>query len=606
MERRILRVDLSSSRITVETVAAEAGELFLGGRGLGAYLLYTEVPAEVDPLSPANKLIFSNGPLIGSLIPGANKINLSFKSPLTGTCSYSLCGGHWGPALRAAGFHGLIVEGKSDTPCYLLIRQGRAQLLDAGSLWGKSIPLTEEAIRTEVGQAAASHGGIDLQIAAIGPAGENLVRYACIASGLYREFGRGGGGAVMGSKNLKAIVVTGGGAMEVHDPARMMDVSARLTAKLKASPNFVRRHEEGTAELVDKINNLGFWPTRNFSQGFFQYGSRLDGRTMKRQIVTGNASCYACPVACGKNTRIESPRYGTMVMEGPEFETIGLLGANCGIGDWETLGRATQICDQNGFDTMSAGVCLSLAMECFERQILTTADTGGLELTFGNGEAAVAVLEMIASRRGIGAILAEGVRSAAERFGAPELAIHSKGMSPGAYDPRGAKGMALTYATSSKGAHHMFATTFGAEIAAGNRFEEEGKGELQRQQQFSMCVVDTLGVCSTMRIGLSIEDMAEALQAVSGVKHSPEELNRIAERIINLERMYNVRLGLSRKHDTLPPRFLNEVFTEGKSAGHTVDLEPLLDEYYAVMGWDARGIPTGETLQRLGLTEIVA
>jgi aldehyde:ferredoxin oxidoreductase len=295
-----------------------------------------------------------------------------------------------------------------------------------------------------------------------------------------------------------------------------------------------------------------------------------------------------------------------MKMEGPEFETIGLLGANCGISDWESLAKATEVCDSTGMDTMSAGSCLSLAMECFERGIITKEDTDGLDLHFGDGRSAVTLLEMIAERRGIGAVLAEGVQATAERFGAPELAMHSKGMSPGAYDPRGAKGMALTYATSSKGAHHMFATTFGYEIAAGNRLEEAGKGELQRNHQFSMCVVDSIGMCSTMRIGISMEEMCEAMRAVCGRDMSTEDMNLAAERIINLERMYNARMGFSRKDDSLPGRFLSEAMKNGESAGQTVDLDRLLDEYYQAMGWGQNGIPSQKTLGKLDLIDIVS
>jgi aldehyde:ferredoxin oxidoreductase len=603
----ILRVDLSSSQARVETVASNIVDKYIGGRGLGAYLLYREVPANVDPLSPQNKLIFLNGPLVGSLVPGSNKVNVTFKSPLTCTYSYSLCGGHWGPALRAAGFDGVIIEGKAEKPTYLLINNGSVELRSAGTLWGKNIPQTEEAIQQELAAHTDQHDHDgNLYIASIGPAGENLVKYACITSGLYREFGRGGGGAVMGSKNLKAIAVIGSGDVEVYDTEKMMELSAKLYQKLKASPKFEERHEYGTAELVDKINNLGFWSVKNFSQGFFDQGFKMEGPVMKESIVVGNASCYSCPVACGKNTVVESARYGTMKMEGPEFETIGLLGANCGISDWESLAKATEICDSTGMDTMSAGSCLSLAMECFERGIITKQDTGELDLHFGNGRAAVTLLEMIVERRGIGAVLAEGVQAAAERFGAPELAIHSKGMSPGAYDPRGAKGMALTYATSSKGAHHMFATTFGYEIASGNRLEEAGKGELQRNHQLSMCVVDSIGMCSTMRIGISIEDMCEAMRAVSGRVMSTDDMNLTAERIINLERMYNVRMGFSRKDDSLPKRFLSEAMEVGESAGQTVDLERLLDEYYQAMGWDRNGIPNRATIGKLGLMNVVS
>ena len=596
----ILRVNLSSSRISREEIPEHLVDAYIGGRGLGAYLLYREVPPGIDPLSAENKLIFLNGPLVGSLVPGSNKVNLTFKSPLTGTYSYSLCGGHWGPALRAAGFAGLIVEGESENPTYLLINNDSVELRSAESLWGKTIRQTEEAVRHDL----ARHDR-DLHIASIGPAGENLVKYACITSGLHREFGRGGGGTVMGAKKLKAIAVVGTGDLIVHDTERMMELSARLYRKLKASPNFVGRHDYGTPGLVETINNLGFWSTNNFSEGYFDQGDRIAGPAMKASIVVGNASCYSCPVACGKNTLVESEQYGTIELEGPEFETIGLLGANCGISDWESLAKATEICDSNGMDTMTAGACISLAMECFERGIITRKDTDGLDLRFGNGGAVVKLLEMVAERRGIGAILAEGVKAAAESFGAPTLAVHSKGLSFGVYDPRGAKGMALTYATSPKGAHHMFATTFGNEIAAGNRLEEAGKGELQRNQQFSMCVVDSIGMCSTMRIGISMEDMCEALRAVSGRDMSTEDMALVAERIINLERMYNVRMGFSRKDDSLPERFLSEPLEKGESAGQTVDLEKLLDEYYEAMGWDGDGIPIRQTLEKLELFELV-
>jgi aldehyde:ferredoxin oxidoreductase len=409
----------------------------------------------------------------------------------------------------------------------------------------------------------------------------------------------------MGAKKLKAIAVVGTGDLIVHDTERMMELSARLYRKLKASPNFVGRHDYGTPGLVETINNLGFLSTNNFSEGYFDQGDRIAGPAMKASIVVGNASCYSCPVACGKNTLVESEQYGTIELEGPEFETIGLLGANCGISDWESLAKATEICDSNGMDTMTAGACISLAMECFERGIITRKDTDGLDLRFGNGGAVVKLLEMVAERRGIGAILAEGVKAAAESFGAPTLAVHSKGLSFGVYDPRGAKGMALTYATSPKGAHHMFATTFGNEIAAGNRLEEAGKGELQRNQQFSMCVVDSIGMCSTMRIGISMEDMCEALRAVSGRDMSTEDMALVAERIINLERMYNVRMGFSRKDDSLPERFLSEPLEKGESAGQTVDLQKLLDEYYEAMGWDGDGIPIRQTLEKLELFELV-
>lgn len=296
-----------------------------------------------------------------------------------------------------------------------------------------------------------------------------------------------------------------------------------------------------------------------------------------------------------------------MLLEGPEFETISLLGANCGVSDWESLVEATLVCDENGFDTMNAGGCVSLAMECFEKGILTLEDTGGIELRFGNGAALVAVLRLMARREGIGDILAGGVKHASERFGAPELAMHSKGQVLAAYDPRGCKGMALTYATSPKGAHHMIATTMGPEIAGGTRLSYENKGALQKENQLSMCAVDSLGMCSTLRGGFGMGDQARGFSLVTGIEMDIDGLKLAAERVITLERMYNARLGFSRKDDTLPKRILSEPVPSGPSAGETVDLERMLDEYYGLMGWSLDdGLPTRERLEKLGLADLTA
>lgn len=595
----VVRVNLTTGAITREELRLDAVRRFIGGRGLGAWYLYNEVGPDVDPLGPDNKLIFMNGPFVGTPLPAGNKVNLAFKSPLSMSYSYSLCGGHWGPELRFTGRTGLIIEGKSDAPVYLWIDDDQVELRPAAGLWGRTVPETEKRLREELG------GDELIQIACIGPAGEKLNKMACITAGHYREFGRGGCGAVMGSKNLKAIALRGTGVVRLHDAAGVMELTESLTAGLKIHPKIIDRRNFGTPELLKTINDNGLLCTRNFSETHFEDGYRLEGPRMREDIVVGDASCFACPVACGKRSYVKAADGRPMLLEGPEFETISLLGANCGVSDWESLVEATLVCDENGFDTMNAGGCVSLAMECFEKGILTLEDTGGIELRFGNGAALVAVLRLMAERKGIGDILAGGVKYASERFGAPELAMHSKGQVLAAYDPRGCKGMALTYATSPKGAHHMIATTMGPEIAGGTRLSYENKGALQKENQLSMCTVDSLGMCSTLRGGFGMGDQTRGFSLVTGIEMGIDGLKLAAERVITLERMYNARLGFSRKDDTLPKRILSEPVPSGPSAGETVDLERMLDEYYSLMGWSLDdGLPTRARLEELGLGDL--
>jgi aldehyde:ferredoxin oxidoreductase len=423
---------------------------------------------------------------------------------------------------------------------------------------------------------------------------------ACITSDCFREFGRGGAGAVMGSKNLKAIAVRGTGAVEVASPQELAGLAEGAVKDLRKHPTARNRRKYGTPEMVQGVNHLGFWPTRNFSSGYFEDGEKISGPAMKQDIVIGDAACYACPIACGKRTEVYSSKYGRVGLEGPEFETIGLLGANCGVSDWEHLLKATEICDAYGMDTMSAGVTVSMVMEAFEKKRITSEQVDGLKPHFGNGEVLVELLRCMGERKGIGDLLAEGVKVAAERLGVPDLAIHVKGLPFADYDPRGCKGMALTYGTSPKGAHHMVSPTMGLELA-GDRFAIEGKAKLVRSVQQYMAIVDSLGFCSSMRFVLSLERQLQLYRAVTGMDISEEEAMRVGERILNLERMYNVRLGLDRRHDVLPRRFLEEPMPDGLSQGQKVDMDALLDDYYAVMGWDRNGVPTPLKLQELNL-----
>ena len=599
MKGKLLRINLTTGGSREEAIHPKLWESYIGGRGLGAYYLTREVLPKMEPLSPDNKLIFMNGPLAGTLIPGNNKICVTFKSPLTNTYSYSLCGGHWGPELKFAGFDGLIIEGKAKSPVYVTINNGKVEIKSAEKMWGKLIPESEKLIREEVG------GDKTVQIALIGPAGEKLVNYACITAGLYREFGRGGAGAVMGSKNLKGIAIKGSTDVVVANPEEVFQLGKDLIRDLLESRGGKVRREFGTMELVERINNAGFWITRNFTEGHFEEGYKLEGKQMREEIIVGDSSCFGCPIGCGKRTYISTKDNVEYLMEGPEFETVGMLGSNCGISSWETLLKASKICDTFGFDTINAGACVSMVMEAFESGRFTLEDTDGIELSFGSDEGLLKILEKIGKREGLGDILAKGPAEASQILKIEELAMHSKGQSFPVYDPRGAKGMALTYATSPKGAHHMLATTFGVELSTGTRFDIEGKGNLERDHQFSMVVVDSIALCSTMRAGIPLDNLLKAYTTVTGIKFDITSFLKAAERVINLERIYNINLGLDRSNDTLPKRFLEETLPSGESKGQKVELDALLDDYYNVMGWTSNGAPTEEKLRELDLKKFI-
>ncbi len=592
----MLRVDLTEGQVLRVPTPHDLFERFIGARGVGAYMLFHELEARTDPLGPDNKLIFLTGPLEGTLAPGANKITVTFRSPLSNTYSFSLCGGHLAPELKFAGYDGLIVEGKSEKPVYLWLDNDRAVLRDAGHLWGKLTHDTEDAIRAELKDP-------DIRVACIGPAGEKLVRYACIQADYHREFGRGGGGAVMGAKNLKAIAIRGTGYVEVADPPALGRITEAVYVELAEHPKARLRRQYGTPEMVEGTNKLGFWATRNFNTGYFEKADRLAGPRLKEELYIGDNSCYACTVACAKISPVTKGPFAGAAIEGAEFETIGLLGANCGVSDPAAIVAATAICDTYGFDTMSAGVAASFAMEAYEKGFIGPDDTGGLDLRFGNGEALVAIMQQIAERNGLGDILAEGAMRAAKKFKADDLAMHVKGQELATYEPRGVVGMGLSYAISPKGGHHMIAPTMGLEVAGDpdRRLRPDGKAEMVRDTQLIMTIVDSLALCSSMRFVLGPKSILELYRAVTGQALEEKEAYLMAERINNIERLFNIREGLQRQDDTLPKRLLHQKMPTGASAGNTVPLDVMLEEYYQLMGWDSNGIPTPERLQQLGL-----
>lgn len=592
---RLLRVNLTEKKVYRQDLDPQLFIDFLGARGLGAKILYQELLPGTGPLGPENKLIFMTGPLEGTLAPGANKITVTFKSPLTGTCSVANCGGHLAVELKFAGYDGIVVEGKSKDPVYLLIRDDEVKIKGAPHLWGKTTHDTDKTIRKELDNE-------DLEIACIGPAGESLVRFACIQADYHREFGRGGAGAVMGAKNLKAIAVRGTGYVEVEDANMLEEITKKTYRILAEHPKAKIRRLYGTPEMVDTINSLGFWATRNFSEGVFEKADKINGTAMREKVVVADRSCFSCPVACGKISSVEKGPYAGTIIEGAEFETLTLLGPNCGIGDIEAIVKAASMCDLYGMDTITTGNAVGFAMECYERGIIDKDDTQGIELKFGNVEGYLQMIEKIAKREGFGDLLGEGVRKASRKLGAEDLGMHVKGLELPAYDPRGVKGLALNYATAARGGCHMKGITVGPEVSGSNRLLTQGKARLVKQTQQIMAIIDSLAVCSSMRFALDIEDILRLFSAVTGLELGKDSAMKVAERILNTERLFNVREGFDRKDDTLPKRFLSEPMPGGPGQGQTVELSQMLDEYYKLMGWDKEGKPTPKKLKELDLS----
>lgn len=598
-------MDLSERRFSVVDTPEKLARSFLGGRGLGAALLWNSLPPGTDPLAPQNPLIFACGPATGTPLPSCARSELVTKSPLTGTYLCSSAGGFFGAGLKHAGFDAVVIVGRAPSATWLLVSQDGVEFRDATDLWGLTTDETERRIKREVSSARVS-------IASIGPAGENLVRFASIITDLTSggrpgAFGRGGGGAVMGFKRLKAIAVVGERQIEIADEDGFARFLQELREKLRESEAVQNFSRWGTPQFVGPINEARLWPTRNFQRGSFDGADRLTAHRMRAELVKRDTACYACSIASGKLSEVESGPYAGTLVDGPEYETIWSFGPNCGVDRLDAIAAANLWCDRYGLDTISAGCVIAFAMECAERRLLQEE---GLEIRFGNHEVILPLLERITFRRGVGDLLAQGVARAAERIGgdARYFAMHVKGSEIPAYDPRGAWGMALAYATSCRGACHLKAWTIGAEILKKeyDRFSTAGKAELVIRLQDERAVVDSTGVCVFGSRVIRIPEIREMLRVITGWTMSEAELLRVGERIYNLERMLAVRDGVSRKDDTLPPRLLLEPLPElPESKLDPAALERMLDEYYRLRGWDQQGRPTEEKLKELGLPEIL-
>ncbi|ADG90400.1 aldehyde ferredoxin oxidoreductase family protein [Thermosphaera aggregans] len=618
---RWLRVDLSSKSLKIIDVPEELYKEYLGGRGIASYILFKELKPGIDPLGPENKLVFATSVITGTPIPGVNRIVVAAKSPLTGTYGESEAGGFFAPELKYSGFDVVVVEGASEKPVYLWIRDGRAEIRDATHLWGLTTKETVEEIKKELREPFA-------RIGCIGPAGEKLVRFANIMFEHRYAAGRGGMGAVMGSKKLKAIAVkTSGRSVRFYDEKKLVEIVKWFNDNWKNQPGAVSRSQYGTAELVTPLNKDGTLPTLNFRGGSFNDAVKVSGEVLNKTILVSKSGCFACPIRCKPDVKGEKPYETDPSYGGPEYETITSFGPLCGISDLNVIARANQICNAYGVDTISAGVAVAFAMELFERGIITSQETGGLELRFGSTEGMLRLLEMIVKREGFGNVLAEGVKRAAEFIGrgAEKYAMHVKSREIPMHEPRGKVGVGLQYALSPIGADHVQAphdpsferitqhlTALGLTRPVNRLALNHEKVRAVYYGMLWWGLEDCLGICKFVFTPhsagvLTPNHLVEIVNAATGWGVSLWSLMKASERAFNLARAFNVCEGFAGKDDTLPQRFF-EGLEFGARKGQRIDkaeFDKAVKLFYEIAGWDEEGKPTPGKLYELGLDYVV-
>ncbi len=589
---QILRVDLSSGEVSVTPLPGEAMPLVLGGKGLGAWLLYHESIPGIDALAPENLLIFHNGPLTGTTAPTAGRFGCTTISPATRTYSDAYCGGYWGQLLKYAGYDALVLTGATDEPTMLVIDNEKVELRSADHLWGLNITQTDKRLKEE-------YPG-DWQVLTIGPPGEKQRNLAGIFNES-RALARGGVGAVMGSKNLKAVVVRGSGLVKVHDPERYQRALQLAFRAVRMSSETTLLTQEGTVNILEIINVMGALPTRNFQRGQFDEADNISGYAFRKHEWVKDYACFGCPIACGKYTK---PLEDGTFIEGPEYETTFAMGPNCAIGEREAIIRLNWWCDEYGMDTISTGGVIGLVMEMFDKGLIKSSQLDGIEPHFGDVEAALALVEKMAKVEGCGEWLAQGVASIAESFPeAKPFAMHVKGLEMPAYHPNAAKGTALAYAVSERGACHLRGAPLG-ELFSGSAdpLSIEGKPQLFRDHQADKAVWDSACLCYFPGYGMSLKELWQLVTAATGFDYpAVKDFELVGERISTLARTINVREGFKRAADTLPDRNLKQPMVGGPADGHVVELAAMLDEYYSLMGWDADGVPSPERMQELQL-----
>ncbi len=594
---KMLRVNLSTGKIATEDTPMDLARLYLGGRGLGSRILINEIDPNIDALSPDNKLIFATGPLSNTNAPTGGRYMVVTKSPLTGTVASSNSGGVFGAYLKKAGYDVVIFEGKSEKPVYLSISEDNVELKDASHVWGKRVEETTDLLTAESGQKRAS-------VSCIGPAGENLVLFASIMNEKHRAAGRSGVGAVMGSKNLKALVTWGDKNSPIAAEDDFKKVNKELRTKLKEGAITGQGLPSlGTKVLDNIINQNGMYPTRNAQDVMFEGTEKVSGEALvEKGYLKRNSGCYMCPIQCARDVETPNGRRG----EGPEYETGWAFGAMMGIDDLNAICDANFTCNDLGMDTISAGVTLSCFMELWEKGFIPKEDlANGPEPNFGSTESLLYYLNRAAHRQGIGDKLALGSFRFADGYGHPELSMTIKKQELAAYDPRGVQGHGLEYAVGNRGADHVRAYLISPEILGApekiDPQETEGKAQWAIIFQNLTGVIDSAGLCLFTSFSLGAEDYCNILNAATGFNYTVEEMMTIGDRIWNMERKFNQDAGIEPKEDTLPKRFLEEPAKQGPNKGKVHQLHKMLPEFYELRGWTKDGRPTPEKLKELQL-----
>jgi aldehyde:ferredoxin oxidoreductase len=611
--RKMLRVNLTTGKIKDEPLNMQWADEYLGQRGLATKYFVEEVDPKVDPLSAENKLIFTTGPLTGTMASTGGRYSVVTKGPLTGAIACSNSGGYFGAELKFAGWDQIIVEGKSAKPVYLLIQDDKAELRDASHLWGKTVWHTEEQIKKE-------NQDPMIRVSSVGRAGENGVLFACIVNDLHRAAGRSGVGTVMGSKNLKAIAVRGTkGTSNIANPKEFMKVTAEKKKVL--ADNAVTGQglpTYGTQVLMNVINEIGAMPTRNHREVQFEGASKISAEAMrtkrptdgKTHLVT-NQACFGCTIACGRISKLDEAHFSVVnkpeywgASGGLEYEAAWSLGSSNGVDDLEAAQYANMLCNEDGMDPISFGATVSAVMELYELGVLTKEQIG-LEAPFGSAKALCELAEMTAQGKGFGKEVGMGSRRLCAKYGRPELSMSVKGQEFPAYDSRGIQGMGLTYATSNRGACHLRSYTVASEVLGipvkTDPLTTEGKPALVKAFQDATAVFDSSGLCIFTSFAWTLADIQPQIQAACEGDWSMEKCNLLGERIWNMEKLFNLQAGLSKKDDDLPPRLKTEPAKTGPAKGLVNGIDKMLPEYYQIRGWDAEGVPTADTRVRLGL-----
>ncbi len=591
---KILRVDLTKGNVQIEDTNMQWARDYIGGQGLATRYFVDEIDPKVDPFSPDNILIMAPGPLTGTSAPTAARYMAITKSPLTGTITRSNSGGFFGAKLKHSGFDMVIFKGKAEHPVYLFVHDGKAELRDASHLWGKDVFETDDALKMET--------GVNVSVACIGPAGENLVKFASILNDKHRAAGRNGVGAVMGSKNLKAVVSSTGKMPTIGHAGHYKSTLISMLRKIKENPVTSQGLPAyGTEVLVNIINQSGIFGNKNYlDSGEDPLAEMVSGETLAATYLIRNTPCFACPIACGRVSR-----YNERETEGPEYESTWALGPNVGIHDLYPVIAANDNADRLGYDTITAGNTFAAAMELYEKGRLPEKDVGPTKPKFGSQSFVMEASSNLAYRKGFGNELAEGSLRLARKYGDESVSMSVKGQEIAAYDPRGAYGIGLEYATSNIGGSHMRAYTISNEILGvqpvSKPNEKVGKAALVKHVQDFTEVMDSSGLCQFPSFALNLDDYLSLINDVTGFDYTEEEIMAAAERIWNLERIFNLKAGIKPEEDKLPDRFVKVALEKGPYKGGKIPLDYLLKDYYNVRGWDESGYPKPETVAKLGL-----